>query len=72
MTQLHIGFSLGNLSRQLAGNLLRRGVDLTVGDVDAARTTPFVAEAPTSLSYAGRVSVRSFGIEWRLSEAATA
>ncbi len=39
-----IGFiGLGNLGSQLAGNLQRHGVDLTVRDLDAARVAAFVA-----------------------------
>jgi 3-hydroxyisobutyrate dehydrogenase len=44
MTDLRIGFiGLGNVGGQLAGNLLRHGVHLTVRDVDAARVAQFVA-----------------------------
>ena len=44
MTDLRIGFiGLGNVGSQLAGNLLRQGVDLTVRDIDAERVAPLVA-----------------------------
>jgi len=44
MTHLRIGFiGLGNVGSQLAGNLLRHGVDLTVRDIDAGRVAPLVA-----------------------------
>ncbi len=41
---MRIGFiGLGNVGGQLAGNLLRHGVDLTVRDLDAERVADFVA-----------------------------
>jgi 3-hydroxyisobutyrate dehydrogenase len=44
MTELSIGFiGLGNVGSQLAGNLLRHGVDLTVRDLDAARVAALTA-----------------------------
>ena len=44
MTDLRIGFiGLGNVGGQLAGNLLRHRVDLTVRDIDAARVAPLAA-----------------------------
>jgi 3-hydroxyisobutyrate dehydrogenase len=44
MTDLRIGFiGLGNVGSQLAGNLLRHGVALTVRDIDAARVAALVA-----------------------------
>jgi len=44
MTDLRIGFiGLGNAGSQLAGNLLRHGVDLTVRDIDAERVAPLAA-----------------------------
>jgi len=44
MTDQRIGFiGLGNVGSQLAGNLLRHGVALTVRDIDAARVAPLVA-----------------------------
>src|SRR5215470_7938899 len=44
MTDLRIGFiGLGNVGAQLAGNLLRHGVDLTVRDLDPARVAGLVA-----------------------------
>jgi 3-hydroxyisobutyrate dehydrogenase len=45
MTRLRVGFiGLGNVGSQLAGNLLRHGVDLTVRDIDAARVATLVAQ----------------------------
>jgi 3-hydroxyisobutyrate dehydrogenase len=42
MTDIRIGFiGLGNVGSQLAGNLQRHGVDLTVRDLDPARVAPF-------------------------------
>jgi len=44
MSELRIGFiGLGNVGGQLAGNLQRHGVPLTVRDLDAARVAAFVA-----------------------------
>jgi 3-hydroxyisobutyrate dehydrogenase len=44
MSNLSIGFiGLGNVGAQLAGNLLRHGVELTVRDLDAARVASLVA-----------------------------
>jgi 3-hydroxyisobutyrate dehydrogenase len=44
MTDLRVGFiGLGNVGSQLAGNLLRHGVDLTVRDIDAQRVAPLAA-----------------------------
>ncbi len=44
VTNLRVGFiGLGNVGGQLAGNLLRHGVDLTVRDLDAQRVADFVA-----------------------------
>jgi len=44
MNDLRIGFiGLGNVGGQLAGNLQRHGVDLTVRDLDATRVAAFVA-----------------------------
>ena len=49
MTDLRIGFiGLGNVGSQLAGNLLRHGVDLTVRDLDAQREAPLVARGARS------------------------
>ena len=49
MTDLRIGFiGLGNVGSQLAGNLLRHGVDLTVRDLDAQRVAPLVARGARS------------------------
>src|SRR5205807_8708909 len=44
MSNPRIGFiGLGNVGSQLAGNLLRHGIDLTVRDVDAERVAALVA-----------------------------
>jgi len=44
MTDLRIGFiGLGNVGSQLAGNLLRHGLDLMVRDIDAARVAALTA-----------------------------
>ena len=44
MTDLRIGFiGLGNVGSQLAGNLLRHGVNLTVRDIDPERVALLVA-----------------------------
>jgi len=44
MTDLRIGFiGLGNVGSQLAGNLLRHSVDLTVRDIDEGRVAALVA-----------------------------
>ena len=59
MTDLRIGFiGLGNVGGQLAGNLLRHGVDLTVRDIDEQRVAalaargarPAAARAPRATS----------------------
>jgi len=62
MTELRIGFiGLGNVGGQLAANLLRHGVDLTVRDVDPARTAPLIAAgakaAPSAQELARAVDV---------------
>jgi 3-hydroxyisobutyrate dehydrogenase len=44
MADLRVGFiGLGNVGGQLAGNLLRHGVDLTVRDLDPERVASFTA-----------------------------
>jgi 3-hydroxyisobutyrate dehydrogenase len=49
MTDLRIGFiGLGNLGSQLAGNLQRHGLDLTVRDLDPARVAPFTQRGAAS------------------------
>ncbi len=49
VTNLRVGFiGLGNVGGQLAGNLLRHGVDLTVRDLDEARVADFVARGAHS------------------------
>ena len=62
MSNLKIGFiGLGNVGSQLAGNLLRHGMDLTVRDLDAARVAPLVAlgakSAASPRELAGRVDL---------------
>jgi 3-hydroxyisobutyrate dehydrogenase len=45
MADLRVGFiGLGNVGGQLAGNLLRHGVDLTVRDLDPEREATFTAQ----------------------------
>ncbi len=45
MAGMRVGFiGLGNVGGQLAGNLLRHGVDLTVRDLDAERVAAFVEQ----------------------------
>ena len=49
MADPNIGFiGLGNVGSQLAGNLLRHGVDLTVRDIDPQRVAPLVARGARS------------------------
>jgi 3-hydroxyisobutyrate dehydrogenase len=49
MTDLRIGFiGLGNVGSQLAGGLLRHGVDLTVHDIEPERVAPLVARGARS------------------------
>jgi 3-hydroxyisobutyrate dehydrogenase len=49
VTNLRVGFiGLGNVGGQLAGNLLRHGVDLTVRDLDPARVADFSARGARS------------------------
>jgi 3-hydroxyisobutyrate dehydrogenase len=49
MADLRVGFiGLGNVGGQLAGNLLRHGVDLTVRDLDSSRVAAFVARGAKS------------------------
>jgi 3-hydroxyisobutyrate dehydrogenase len=49
MADPNIGFiGLGNVGSQLAGNLLRRGVNLTVRDIDPQRVAPLVARGARS------------------------
>ena len=62
MTDLRIGFiGLGNVGGQLAGNLLRHGVDLTVRDIDEGRVAALVARgaraAASPRELAARVDV---------------
>jgi 3-hydroxyisobutyrate dehydrogenase len=49
MTELRIGFiGLGNVGSQLASNLLRHGVDLTVRDLDPARVAALTAHGASA------------------------
>jgi len=49
MADLRVGFiGLGNVGGQLAGNLLRHGVELTVRDLDPARVAAFTARGARS------------------------
>ena len=49
MADPNIGLiGLGNVGSQLAGNLLRHGVDLTVRDIDPQRVAPLVARGARS------------------------
>jgi 3-hydroxyisobutyrate dehydrogenase len=49
MIDLSIGFiGLGNVGSQLAGNLQRQGLDLTVRDLDSARVAAFLARGAKS------------------------
>jgi 3-hydroxyisobutyrate dehydrogenase len=62
MSAQRIGFiGLGNVGGQLAGNLLRHGVDLTVRDLDPARVAALVARgaraAATPRDLAARVDL---------------
>lgn len=51
MSELRIGFiGLGNVGGQLAGNLARHGVDLTVRDLEPARVAELVALGAKSAS----------------------
>ena len=49
MADPNIGFiGLGNVGSQLAGNLLRHGVNLTVRDIDPQRVAPLLARGARS------------------------
>src|SRR5580700_3349225 len=51
MSDLRIGFiGLGNVGGQLAGNLLRHGIELTVRDLDPQRVASFVTRGAKSAS----------------------
>ena len=53
MADANIGFiGLGNVGSQLAGNLLRHGVKLTVRDIDPQRVAPLVAAGARSAASA--------------------
>ena len=60
MTELRVGFiGLGNLGSQLAGNLLRHGVELTVRDLDASRLAGLVARGAKAADSARRLAEAS-------------
>jgi 3-hydroxyisobutyrate dehydrogenase len=60
MTELCIGFiGLGNLGSQLAGNLLRHGVELTVRDLDASRLAALVTHGAKAADSARRLAEAS-------------
>jgi 3-hydroxyisobutyrate dehydrogenase len=57
MIDLRIGFvGLGNVGSQLAGNLQRQGVDLTVRDLDAARVAPFLSSGAKTAASAAELA----------------
>jgi 3-hydroxyisobutyrate dehydrogenase len=57
MSALRVGFiGLGNVGGQLAGNLLRHGIDLTVRDLDPERVAAFVARAARAASSPGELA----------------
>jgi 3-hydroxyisobutyrate dehydrogenase len=57
MIDSRIGFvGLGNVGSQLAGNLQRQGVDLTVRDLDAARVAPFLASGAKTAASAAELA----------------
>jgi 3-hydroxyisobutyrate dehydrogenase len=57
MSKLRVGFiGLGNVGSQLAGNLLRHGVELTVRDLDAARVAPLIAGGARTASSPGELA----------------
>ena len=57
MIDSRIGFiGLGNVGSQLAGNLQRQGVDLTVRDLDAARVAPFLASGAKAAASAAELA----------------
>ena len=59
MTDLRIGFiGLGNVGSQLAGNLLRHGVDLTVRDIDEGRIAPLRARGARAAASARELATR--------------
>lgn len=59
MTDLALGFiGLGNVGGQLAQNLLRHGVDLTVRDLDPGRVAPLVARGAKAAATARELAER--------------
>ncbi|HVH83555.1 MAG TPA: NAD(P)-binding domain-containing protein, partial [Steroidobacteraceae bacterium] len=59
MTELALGFiGLGNVGGQLAQNLLRHGVDLTVRDLDPGRVAPLVARGAKAAATARELAER--------------
>ena len=54
---MNVGFiGLGNVGGQLAGSLLRNGYHLTVLDLDAARTAPFLAQGASPADSPGELA----------------
>jgi 3-hydroxyisobutyrate dehydrogenase len=59
MTTQRIGFiGLGNVGGQLAANLQRHGVDLTVRDLEPARVAPFVSRGARAAASARELAER--------------
>jgi len=59
MTKERIGFiGLGNVGSQLAGNLQRHGLDLTVRDLDPTRVAPFLARGARAAASARELAAR--------------
>ena len=57
MSDLRIGFiGLGNVGGQLAGNLLRHGIELTVRDLDPERVASFVARGAKPANSPGELA----------------
>ena len=57
MSALRVGFiGLGNVGGQLAGNLLRHGIDLTVRDLDPERVAAFVARGARAAASPGELA----------------
>ena len=59
MTKERIGFiGLGNVGSQLADNLQRHGLDLTVRDLDPTRVAPFLARGARAAASARELAAR--------------
>src|SRR5579862_4214835 len=57
MSALRVGFiGLGNVGGQLAGNLLRHGIDLTVRDLDPERVAAFLARGARAAASPGELA----------------